>query len=560
MLFQLTQQLLQKAFSAIENKDLEILKECLSKGLNVNESEYKEGNTILIHAIVQNNKEISQFLIDAGAHINKHNYCGDAPLHVGLNKDVSIDLIEFLIKQGADVNQPSNTMFPLHIAIEQNNFPAVKLLIEKGAKVNSRSGRWDSLDHAIKKEAEDILAYLLAHGAEVNQKNIIDGIPLHFALNNYYFGIAKILIVHGAPIETRDQDGRTPLHLASLFNCTEIAQMLLERKANVNVQDTWGNTPLTLAVSGNERFDMVKLLLSYGANPNILNQECLDALMNFGNASDYDFETFKILVEYGADIFHITSEDQLSLLHVLYHPMSKEMQDQIIEIIQFLLKKGLGINRQSDLGTPLIISAYWGQEKITAFLLQQGADISLCNAKGDTALHSVMYNDQGKAVIETLLNHGVTVNAQNNKGNTALHILFERHYHQDSLLDILFIMRKHGANFLLKNNDGLTPFLMTSASNDVQLANLLLEQFGADINDTDSEGNTALHSAIQKGHFEMMSFLLNKGITINAINHEGESALDYALKAEDAKTIVFLKDSGAKSFKPAEVYVEQKEI
>lgn len=578
MTSQLTHQLLQQAITAIENQDLETLKECLSQGLDINAADYKEGNTVLIHAVAHNNREITQFLLNAGAHINQSNYFGNAPLHAGLNGHADINLIGYLIEKGADVNQPSNTMFPLHIAIDQNNLPAIRLLIENGALVNV-SGFYNTIEHAIMKESKDIVEYLLIQGADVNKKNTIGRNPLHLALSlNYYqFEIVALLIRHGADIHTRDEEGQTPLHLANV----EVARLLLERGANVNARDSRGNTPLILAVNSRECFDLVKLLLAYDADPNAIDNENMSVLFNFCHGSDYNMQTFKMLVDAGADITFISKEDSLSLLHIMYHPRSHELQNELIKIMEFLIQKGLDINQDSGLGTPLAINAYWGHEKVVDFLLKNGAAITAITEKEDTPLHTVMYSELRPNLVQTLLNNGVSVNAQNKLGDTALHIFIDRNpYHKEEVYEILSLLKNNGADFSIKNNDSLTPLLIAAKQSNVKIVKYLLDECGANINETDATGNSALHIAIKRNYYDMVYlllnrtsiikanhagqtplhvavqddamqlipiiyFLLSKGIDINAIDNEGKTVLDYAIDQGNEETIAFLKQNGA---------------
>lgn len=578
MTSQLTQQLLQQAFTAIENQDLEALKECLSQDLAINAADYKEGNTVLIHAVAHNNREITQFLLNAGAHINQSNYFGNAPLHAGLKGHADINLIGYLIEKGADVNQPSNTKYPLHIAIDQNNLPAVKLLIEKGALVNA-SGFYNTIEHAIMKESKDIVEYLLTKGAEVNKKNTIGRNPLHLALslNHYQFEIVTLLINHGADIHARDDDGQTPLHLANV----EVARLLLERGADVDARDSRGNTPLILAVNSRECLDLVKLLLSYGADPNAIDNADMNVLFNFCQGSDYNMQTFKMLVDAGADIFHIKQDEKLSLLHIMYHPRSHELQNELIKIMEFLIQKGLDINQDSGLGTPLAINAYWGHEKVVDFLLQNGATISKITEKEDTPLHTAMYSELRPYLVKTLLDNGVSINAQNKLGDTPLHIFIDRNpYPKEEVFEILLLLKQYGADFSIKNNEGLTPLLIAAKQSNVKIVKYLLDVCGANSNETDAEGNSALHIAVKRNYYDMVYillnrtsiistnhagqtplhvavqddaiqlipiiyFLLSKSIDINAVDNDGKTALDYACEQGNEETIAFLKENGA---------------
>jgi len=64
-----------------------------------------------------------------------------------------------------------------------------------------------------------------------------------------------------------DDKGRSSLHFASASGKTEIVKYLLSRGANPNISDERGNYPLHLAATGNHG-DIVALLLNAGTNVN----------------------------------------------------------------------------------------------------------------------------------------------------------------------------------------------------------------------------------------------------------------------------------------------------
>ena len=56
----------------------------------------------------------------------------------------------------------------------------------------------------------------------------------------------------------------------------------------------------------------------------------------------------------------------------------------------------------------------------------------------------------------------------------------------------------------------------------------LVEELGVDVNAVDHEGNTALHHAAARGDNEMILYLVSKGANVKAVNREGNNIADMA--------------------------------
>ncbi|MFN2445478.1 MAG: ankyrin repeat domain-containing protein, partial [Vicinamibacterales bacterium] len=59
-------------------------------------------------------------------------------------------------------------------------------------------------------------------------------------------------------------------------------------------------------------------------------------------------------------------------------------------------------------------------------------------------------------------------------------------------------------------------------------ARYLVEELGVDVNAVDHEGNTALHHAAARGDVEMISYLVAKGANVHVVNREGQTTADMA--------------------------------
>jgi ankyrin repeat protein len=56
----------------------------------------------------------------------------------------------------------------------------------------------------------------------------------------------------------------------------------------------------------------------------------------------------------------------------------------------------------------------------------------------------------------------------------------------------------------------------------------LVEELHADVNALDHDGNTALHNAASRGDNEMIEYLVSKGADVRAVNRSGQTTVDMA--------------------------------
>ena len=91
---------------------------------------------------------------------------------------------------------------------------------------------------------------------------------LHYAVENSCSDICEYLIELGVDINNQDVLLHTPLH-DSVY-CDYICEYLLKQGALFNMKDKHGDTPLHFAANI-QRIEMCKLLLMYGADPDIKN-------------------------------------------------------------------------------------------------------------------------------------------------------------------------------------------------------------------------------------------------------------------------------------------------
>ncbi len=98
----------------------------------------------------------------------------------------------------------------------------------------------------------------------------------------------------------------------------------------------------------------------------------------------------------------------------------------------------------------------------------------------------------------------------------------------------------------IRDQRGATPFILASYYGHAEMAAFLLDN-GADINETDGSGNTALMGICFKGHTDIAKLLLEKGAEVNHINAMGATGLIYAATFKQLEIARLLLRYGANS-------------
>uniref|UniRef100_A0A0G4FVF6 Uncharacterized protein n=1 Tax=Chromera velia CCMP2878 TaxID=1169474 RepID=A0A0G4FVF6_9ALVE len=224
------------------------------------------------------------------------------------------------------------------------------------------------------------------------------------------------------------------------------------------------------------------------------------------------------------------------------------------EIAEFLVCSGAEVDAVTDQGvTPLYYAAQEGLTDLVRFLLGRGADVHAKTDDGRTSIFNAIAGGH-QAVVELLLDHGAKVDEKNGFGETPL--FCTAHYFEEiprDHRDIAGLLISRGADVNARSDMGLTTLHAASWNGAVGVVGVLLEN-GADIRNA---GYTALHYAAflveedseekEREMFEkklrLAQLLVSKGIDVDALNENGETALDVAeaRQLEDSPLLAFLR-------------------
>ena len=205
---------------------------------------------------------------------------------------------------------------------------------------------------------------------------------------------------------------RTPVADLDLFelvylkNAEARLRERLQAGANPNVCGGPLNVSLLSFAAGTGDVKLVQLLLAHGAH---LEQPLDDAggsaFIQALMADRYDVA--QLLMARGADV-HITTTDGRTALHALANAnrvQGRYQPARELALARRLLRMGLSPNaqdRQPNGGfTPVALAVLFNQPELVRLFMAHGADLSLTDAKGRTALQLARQLDRG-AVLRVL--------------------------------------------------------------------------------------------------------------------------------------------------------------
>ena len=207
-------------------------------------------------------------------------------------------------------------------------------------------------------------------------------------------------------------------------------------------------------------------------------------------------DTAELLIASGADLLDSNSGNSTPLyLAVAYNRIS---------MVRCLLKFGLEqVNVVCRSGwTVLINAADLANEEMVTLLLQAGADHSIQNDRGMTALHLAARKNH-IAVAKLLILAGASIDVKGVDGLTPLALATTGGH-----LEVTNLLLDNGADLERIGWDKRTPLHRAARGGWKDTVALLIER-GASLTPRDGKGNLPLHLAARSGHIETVELILN---------------------------------------------------
>lgn len=446
------------------------------------------------------------FQISLGLFFGLFSFCFGCPLGYAQNAAPLADAVEekklasipSLLNQGASVNasQPDG-MTALHWAVFYDDASVTKKLLAAGANAKAKN-RYDitPLALACRNGNADIVESLLKAGANPNDTLGGGESVLMIAARTGRPGPVKLLLAHGAKVNAKDRRSQTALMWAAAEGHADVVAELLAARADFTTPLPSGFTPLLFAAREG-RIAVVRQLLQAGDNVQQaikVSKEVPRGPKSGTSAlhlavENGHFELAILLVKTGAD-----PNDQrcgyapLHMISWVRQPNRGDSEDgdpppigsgkiTSLEFVRQIVALGAKINLPQKRGvggrgilgrtgaTPLIAAASTSDVPLVKLLLELGADAKLGNADNTTPL---------------LAAAGVGVGAPEEAAGS-----------EREALEVLQTLLAAGAN----------------------------------INDVDRRGETAMHGAAYRNHPKVVEFLTENGAKIEIWNRPNKTGL-----------------------------------
>ncbi|EHB13915.1 Nuclear factor NF-kappa-B p105 subunit [Heterocephalus glaber] len=232
----------------------------------------------------------------------------------------------------------------------------------------------------------------------------------------------------------------------------------------------------------------------------------------------------KMLLAVQRHLTAVQDENGDSILHLAVIHLHAQLVRDLLQVTAGVISEDI-INMRNDLyQTPLHLAVITKQEDVVEDLLQAGADLSLLDRLGNSALHLATKEGQD-GILSILLKHRKApplLDHPNREGLNAIHIAVT-----SNSLPCLLLLVAAGANVnAQEQKSGRTALHLAVEQDNVSLAGCLLLEGEAHVDSTTYDGTTALHIAAGRGSTRLAALLKAAGADPLVENFEPLCDLD----------------------------------
>lgn len=347
----------------------------------------------------------------------------------------------------------------------------------------------------------------LHYAAEYNQKKAVDLIVSFGKLS----------------VDAKDLFGNTALHLATDNMCTMVVKSLVEdHKCNINLKDKFGASPLMFAAKVGS-IDLFNFFLEKNANYKVKSKTGLTLLhySAFGNDTDI---IDKLVNEMGFTTIDV--EDQFKRTPLFYACE----KGAYYSAQSFIVDYGASVDVQDvDDATPIHAAAKSGNPRLFTLLLDHCSSIDDFTAV-DVFGHTVLHYAAEVGSIETI-RFMLDYETSSYKGKVDTN---DTYLFRNKLIE-------------RTSNSGYSALHSAADRNQPQIIDLLVNDYGFDINQTDIENETPLMCAAKTNSIESVVTLIKLGADLSVKDNDSKTALDISYQHGYTQLSKILESNGAPS-------------
>ena len=250
-------------YSIIRKLPLKVFKKCITIENNK--------TNVLIKSVKNNDKEITELLIEIGANVNGGDCQNITPLIWAVIKN-NKEIVKILVKAGANLfDKDNNNKTAISVACSMGCKEMVELVVKKGCN-NVCEGILTASVYGNKDIIEFLINFNMNMTITCNHYNeaLIKALS-SYSENDNTKEIIKLLINNGANVNYTGYFGYTPLILASKRDYKDIVKLLIQAGANINYHTNNNYTALAWA-SINKNKEIKKILKNAGAKQSWINK------------------------------------------------------------------------------------------------------------------------------------------------------------------------------------------------------------------------------------------------------------------------------------------------
>ncbi|XP_067648871.1 ankyrin repeat domain-containing protein 50-like [Haliotis asinina] len=437
-------------------------------------------------------------------------------------------IFDFLIRQGANMSEVDNDCNNVLQWAWKGGHVGMKECVLRQYSINISAKNMRPLMQAAMKGYRDVAEFLVSIGSNVSQVNDDGNNALHFACRGGHLDVVKYLLSHtSVDINRNGNMGRTPLMVAVIYGYRDVCELLMQNGADVSHVDDNGDNVLHLACKGGQ-MDVVKYLLSQASVD--INTRGKGALTPLMVAVTYGHnDVFKFLMRNGANASQVDDYGN-NVLHLACR--SREM-----DVVKYLLSQtSVDINRKGDKGrTPLMVAVIYKYRDVFEFLMQNGADVSQVDDKGDNVLHCACLHGQLGVVKHLLSQTNIEINRRGKDGRTPLMVAVIQ-----GLRYVMELLIRNGADVSQVDEEGNNVLHLACKFGLLDVVEYLLSQNSVDINTRGRGAMTPLMMAVVYRHSDVFKFLMRNGADVSQVDDYGCSVLHLSCRGREMDVVKYL--------------------